>query len=121
MDTAYIASQWRLSLARLLAEQYATFPAAHAIFAGGSTARWQADRFSDVELAVVWTAAPSEQDRAAVVSRLNGDLHRLYPYDDQEKIWEDLFFVGRNQNDEPKSGCQVEISHYLLPTIAAAV
>jgi hypothetical protein len=120
-DTMNTASQWRLSLARLLAEHYAAFPSAHAIFAGGSTARQQADRFSDIELAVIWIAAPTEQERASVVSRLNGDLHYLYPYDAHEQIWEDLFFVGRNEDDEPKSGCQVEVSHFLLPTLEASI
>jgi hypothetical protein len=115
------ASQWRLSLARALAQQYATLPQVTAAFVGGSTARQQADRYSDLEVCCVWTTAPLEQDRADVVARLGGDLHRLYPYDRQEQLWEDVFFVGRDQDDTPKSGLQVEVGHYVRETLEASM
>jgi hypothetical protein len=111
------ASQWRLSLARTLAREYATMPGVTAAFVGGSTARKQADRYSDLELCVIWTAGPTEQDRANIVAQIGGDLHRLYPYDSQEQLWEDVFFMGRDQDNTPKSGCQVEVGHYLQGTL----
>jgi hypothetical protein len=115
------ASQWRLSLARALAQQYAAVPQVVAAFVGGSTARWQADRFSDVEVCCIWNAAPTEQMRAEVVARLGGDLHRLYPYDSRDELWEDVFFVGRDQHDAPKSGCHVEVEHYLQGIVEASL
>lgn len=110
-------SMWRTDLAHALARHYAAMPGVVAIFVGGSTARGQADRFSDLELAVIWNRAPSEQDRAAVIARAGGDLHRLYPYDPHAQVWEDIYFVGRDHDDRPKSGCHVEITHLLLDAL----
>ena len=61
------ASRWRLSLSRLLAEHYAALPQVATVFVGGSTARGQADRFSDLELCVAWSSPPSEADRLRVI------------------------------------------------------
>jgi hypothetical protein len=115
------ASQWRLVLARTTAQQYALIPAVDAIFLGGSTARGQADRYSDIELCVLWTTPPTEQERIQVVTALDGDLHLLFPYDEEEGLWEDVFFLGRNQENTPKSGCHVEVSHYLVESIETAI
>ena len=46
---------------------------------GGSVARGQADRYSDIELSVVWREPPTEADRAAAISAAAGDLVTLYP------------------------------------------
>src|SRR5579883_3490058 len=115
------ASQWRLDVACSLAEQYATLEHVAGVMVGGSPARGQADRFSDIELLVVWSSAPTEEERGAVISAAGGDLHRLYPYDATEAIWEDLYFMGRDASDEPFSGCQVEIGHHLRETLDATI
>jgi hypothetical protein len=115
------ASQWRLSLAALLAERYSQIPAVSAIFVGGSTARHQADRFSDIELTILWTTEPTERERAEVITHFQGGMHRLYPYDQNWHCWEDVYFLGRNQNNEAQSGCQVEVSHFLPASLDAAI
>ena len=86
-------SSWRLLLAQALAKQYALLPGVDALFLGGSTARGQADRYSDIELSILWAVPPTEQERAEVIKQLGGDLHFLSAYNDDEAIWEDLFFL----------------------------
>jgi len=115
------ASHWRRVLAHVVAQQYALIPAVDAIFLGGSTARGQADRYSDLEVSVLWTAPPTEQERIQAITQLGGDLHLLSPYNEDEALWEELFFLGRNQENTPKSGCQVEVSHFLVESIEAAL
>jgi predicted nucleotidyltransferase len=115
------ASHWRMTLAQTIAQQYALIPTVDALFLGGSTARGQADRYSDIELSVLWTTPPTEQERGQIITQLDGDLHFLSPYIKDEALWEDLFFLGRNQENIPKSGCHVEVSHYLVSTIEAAI
>src|SRR5215469_10684766 len=114
------ASHWRLALAHVIAQQYALIPAVDAVFLGGSTARGQADRYSDIEFSVLWTAPPTEQERV-LVTQLGGDPHLLYPYNKDEALWEELFFLGRNGENIPKSGCQVEVSHYLVESVEVAI
>jgi hypothetical protein len=115
------ASHWRLALAHVVAQQYALIPAVDTIFLGGSTARGQADRYSDIELSVLWTTPPTEQERVRAITQLGGDLHLLSPYNKDEALWEELFFLGRNQENIPKSGCQVEVSHYLVESVEVAI
>jgi len=115
------ASHWRMMLAQTIAQRYALIPTVDALFLGGSTARGQADRYSDIELSVLWTTPPTEQERGQVITQLGGDLHFLSPYIKDEGLWEDLFFLGRNQENIPKSGCHVEVSHYLVSTIEADI
>jgi predicted nucleotidyltransferase len=74
------ASHWRLALAHLVAQQDALIPVVDAIFLGGSTARGQADRYSDIELSVLWTTPPTEQERVRAITQLGGDLHLLSPW-----------------------------------------
>lgn len=115
------ASRWRFALAHSLAALYARNAHVAAVLVGGSTARGQADRFSDLELLVLWSAPPTDDDRRAVIDAAGGDLHRLYPYDEASALWEDLYFMGRDATDRPKSGCQVEVSHFLTATVSALV
>jgi hypothetical protein len=111
------ASRWRLALAQSLAEHYARRPHVMGILVGGSTARGQADRFSDLELMVLWSEAPTDHYRGKVVEEAGGDLHRLYPYDEANAVWEDTYFMGRDAADRVKSGCMVEVTHLLVPTL----
>lgn len=112
------ASEWRIALARALATEYAVLANVQSVFVSGSAARGQADRFSDLELCVIWHAAPTEPERQTALTALGADIHRLYPYDPAEELWEDLAFIGRDAAGQPQSGVQVEISHFLGTTIA---
>jgi hypothetical protein len=91
------------------------------VLAGGSTARGHADQFSDVELMVLWSTAPTDLERRAVITAAGGDLHWLWPYDPASELWEDAYFMGRNEADDAKSGCLLEVSHCLVPTVIARI
>lgn len=103
------ASAWRRDIAQVIARSYARHPHVDAVVLSGSTARGHADRYSDIELGIFWTADPTEEDRAAAIHGAHGDLHRLYP--PHEGVWEDNFFMGRADSDAEKSGVLVEVLH----------
>ena len=96
----------RRALADRIAKAYVA-TGAEAVLLGGSTARGEADRHSDIELGVFWRSAPSDDERAAAITAAGGDLHRLWPYADVDRAWFDDWFIGRRA-DEPKSGVLVE-------------
>ena len=50
--------QWRLDVARKLAEKIRAFPGVQAIVVGGSVARDYADAYSDLELPIFWDELP---------------------------------------------------------------
>jgi hypothetical protein len=96
----------RRALADRIAKAYVA-TGAEAVLLGGSTARGEADRHSDIELGVFWRSAPSDDERAAAITSAGGDLHRLWPYADVDRAWFDDWFIGRRA-DELKSGVLVE-------------
>lgn len=102
-------SLWRLDVARHIAAAYEDNPRLRAVIAGGSTARGQADEYSDLEIGVFWDDLPTEAERAAAIQKSGGDLHGLNPPDGI--YLEDCFFIGRDLRDTPKSGQLVELSH----------
>ncbi len=71
--------QWRLDIARQLAERIRAFSGVQAIIVGGSVARGYADAYSDLELPIVWDTLPTDETRLAVVAALQGEF--LYGYD----------------------------------------
>lgn len=79
---------------------------------GGSTARGNADRYSDIDVGVFWQRPPTDEERRTAATAVPGDLQRLYPYDAAEQVWCDDFFLGHAQTNAPKSGVLLEISHY---------
>ena len=111
------ASRWRLTLVQQVADVYAGNPQVAAVLVGGSTARGQADRYSDIELGVFWHQPPSDSDRQLAADQVDGDLVRLYPYDPAEEVWCDDYMLGRAQADQPKSGVLVEVVHSTTATV----
>lgn len=101
------ASKWRRDIAVGVAQIYARNPNVVAVVLGGSSARGHADHFSDIELGVFWRAEPGEDERAAILQGVGGDLHRLYPREGD--AWEDTFFMGRAAPEAEKSGVLTEV------------
>ena len=100
---------WRHGIAQALADSFAVNPAVDAVFLGGSTARWQDDRYSDIEIGVFWKRDTAKAERAQAIAAAGGDLHGQ---SEREGIyWEDSLFAGRDATNTPKSGQFVEISH----------
>lgn len=77
-------------------------------------ARGHADRYSDLELSVVWRAPPTEADRAAAIAAAGGDLVTLYPA--EAGVWSDAWKIGR-RDDVPFTGIEVDMSHSLADTV----
>lgn len=72
-------AQWRLDVARRLAERIRAFPGVQAIIVGGSVARGYADAYSDLELPIFWDELPTDATRLALVAALQGEF--LHGYD----------------------------------------
>src|SRR5262249_38642634 len=70
------------------------------------TKRGTADRYSDLELDVYWSAPPSDAERRAAVERAGGTLLELFPYEDDE--WAEEITVG---------GFHVGTSTFLVQTM----
>ena len=68
-----------------------------AVLLGGSAARGHADRYSDIELFVIWREPPTEADRAMAIAAAGGDLVTLYPVEDNGvgPLWQDAWKIGR--------------------------
>jgi hypothetical protein len=67
------------------AEAYAEAGAA-AVLLVGSGSRDVADRFSDLDLYVVWDAQPEEALRAEAIAQAGGSVDQLYGYDEAERM-----------------------------------
>ena len=104
----------RRAFAEQLAPAYAANPNVVALFAGGSTARGHADRFSDLEIGVVWSEPPSDTERADAIVAAGGDLVRLYPAEDYGlgPVWADAWKIGR-LGGAPLTGVEVDMHHFL--------
>lgn len=106
------ASRWRHTFAEKIAPIYAANPHVAAVCVSGSTARGHADRYSDIELGVFWHRPPTDAERQETADAIDGDLDRLYPYDPENEVWSDAFFLGRAPSGRPKSGILLEVIHY---------
>jgi hypothetical protein len=64
-------------VAEQLATQYKKHPAIVAVMLGGSVARGLADEYSDLEIGIFWRRAPRDEERAALITQMGGDLWSL--------------------------------------------
>jgi len=108
------AATIRRAFAGEIAGAYAGDPRVAAVLLGGSAAQGHADRYSDLELSVVWTEAPAEADRAGAISAAGGDLVHLYPA--EGGIWADAWKIGR-RGGVPLTGIEVDMSHVLVEQV----
>jgi hypothetical protein len=72
-------AEWRMDLARSLAERIAPLDGVQAIVVAGSVAHNYADPWSDLEIPTFWDALPDDGTRHAIVKSLNASF--LYAYD----------------------------------------
>jgi hypothetical protein len=100
---------WRHQIAESLADAFAANPAVDAVFLGGSTARGEADRYSDIEIGVCWHRDPTKAERAQAINAAGGELH--LQYEPEGIYWEDNLFAGHDGAGTRQSGQFVEISH----------
>ena len=72
-------AQWRIGLARQLAERLSTLNGVQAIVIAGSVARGYADEYSDLEIPIFWDQQPDDVTRQALIATLPASF--LYTYD----------------------------------------
>jgi predicted nucleotidyltransferase len=65
-------SRWRYALAQQIAPHYHANPKVAAVLIEGSVARDDADRSSDLDLAVFWAEPPTAQERRDILTRALG-------------------------------------------------
>jgi hypothetical protein len=112
----------RLAFAEQLAPAYAANPNVVALFAGGSTARGHADRYSDLEVGVVWARPPTDAERAAAIVAAEGDLVHLYPVEEYGlgPVWADAWKIGR-RDGAPLTGVEVDMHHFVAAGVEHVV
>jgi hypothetical protein len=90
--TMHHPSRWRFALAERVGRAYAADPKARVVMVAGSTGRGTADRYSDIEIDVYWSAPPTDEERRAAVERSGGSLIELFPYEEDE--WAETISLG---------------------------
>src|SRR6478609_11287661 len=100
------ATAWRMDIGRRIGAAYAANPKARVVQVAGSTGRGSADRYSDLEIDVYWSAPPTDAERQAAVAGAGGTLLELYPYEEDE--WAEEISVG---------GFHVGTSTFLVETM----
>jgi hypothetical protein len=108
----------RRAFAEQLAPAYAANPNVVGLFAGGSTARGHADRYSDLEVGVIWDRPPTDPERANAIVAAEGDLVHLYPAEEYGlgPVWTDAWKIGR-LDGAPLTGVEVDMHHFLVERI----
>jgi hypothetical protein len=85
------ASQWRFALAQQIGKAYAANPKTQVIMVAGSTGRGTSDRYSDLEIDVYYSAAPTEEERRATAERSGGTL---IDFDEGDDEWAEEISIG---------------------------
>lgn len=87
------ASLWRLALAQQIAHHYSINPKVRAVSLGGSVAQGCADRYSNIDLAVYWSEAPTQKERRDMLTRARGRRGILVHYNREAGCWMDHYEV----------------------------
>ncbi|TCC37650.1 nucleotidyltransferase domain-containing protein [Kribbella speibonae] len=102
------AARRRRVMVRPVMDWYAAVDGVDAVMLGGSTARGDADRWSDIEVGVFWQRPPTEAERLAVAGAADVRLVNV-----GGPPWDDHLYLG-----EPRpEGLLVEVAHTLTQTV----
>jgi predicted nucleotidyltransferase len=104
------AASWRRAAVQPVLEAYAASEAIDAVMLSGSTARGDADRWSDTEVGVFWSWPPTAEERGAIV-QVAADI-RMVTGEDANPPWYDHVYLGAKRPE----GLMVEVVH--TPTSA---
>jgi hypothetical protein len=102
---------------RRLGDAYAADPGVVGVLCAGSTGRGDADRWSDLELLVLWSAPPSDDQRRSVPDEFDASAVRLFGYEAAEFATADDFWLG----GAPGRGLLVEVGHATSDDATAAL
>ncbi len=94
-------------------EAYAASAVVDAVMLSGSTARGDADRWSDTEVGVFWSRPPTARERAAVAEAARAVDIRMVTGEDANPPWYDHIYLGVGRPD----GLMVEVVHTLTKVV----
>jgi hypothetical protein len=100
------ATRLRLALAHKIVPAYAANPKVAVVVLAGSVGRGTADHFSDIEIDVFWTIAPTDDERRALIAACDGEIFHVHPFEEDE--WAETFFI---------EGIKVDTSQFLVETM----
>ncbi|KOP70299.1 cytoplasmic protein [Lysinibacillus sp. FJAT-14745] len=90
-----------------MAEVYMQNPKIEAIILAGSVSRNLQDENSDIELHILWSTPPEEEDRKFPIKKIDGTILAYHPY--EEEAWSESYLM--------KEGIKLEISNFLSSTV----
>ncbi|WP_156576096.1 DUF4037 domain-containing protein [Bacillus luti] len=90
-----------------MSEIYRGNPKVEAIILAGSVARKLEDEHSDIELHVLWSEPPEDEDRRAPINSIEGTVLSYHPYEEEE--WSETYLTTE--------GIKLEISNFLTVTV----
>lgn len=99
-------------MVRPVLDWYAAVEGVDAVMLGGSTARGDADRWSDVEVGVFWRRPPTPAERLAVAGAAEVRVVNI-----DGPPWDDHLYLGAPRPD----GLMVEVAHTLTQTVENAL
>ena len=94
-------------------DAYAASAAVDAVMLSGSTARGDADRWSDTEVGVFWSRPPTAEERAAVARAAHAADLRVVTGADANPPWYDHIYLGATR----PYGLLVEVVHTLTSAV----
>lgn len=83
-----------MDVARDVAAAYGRDASVAAVVLAGSVGRGHADRHSDVEVDVYWSAPPTDAARREAIEAADGKLKKLWAYEPAEGEWSEDFMVA---------------------------
>ncbi|MGE8207308.1 DUF4037 domain-containing protein [Heyndrickxia sp. NPDC080065] len=90
-----------------IAEVYKQNPKIEAIILAGSVSRNLQDENSDIELHILWSTPPEDEDRMAPIKKVGGTILAYHPYEEEE--WSESYLT--------EDGIKLEISNFLSSTV----
>ena len=98
------ATKKRLAIAQKMASTYSTNPKVRAIGLHGSVARGQADKYSDIEIGIIYEEFPSEKERLLAYQHNQGSDYRIYSDERKTGALVEQYFV---------EGVKCDVGHVL--------
>ncbi|KGX87114.1 DUF4037 domain-containing protein [Pontibacillus marinus] len=90
-----------------MAEIYRQNPKIEAIILAGSVSKNLQDQHSDIELHILWSASPEDEDRLGPIHLVGGSILGYHPYEEEE--WSESYLT--------EDGIKLEISNFLSSTV----
>lgn len=94
-----------------MSEIYRRNPKVEAIILAGSVARKLEDEHSDIELHILWSTPPEDEDRKGPINYIGGTILSYHLYEEEE--WSETYLT--------KEGIKLEISNFLTETVEKVI